>query len=74
MFVFLLYVLAAVVTGGAFATFSIGGIAMIYPVLGALFISYAYYFVSKRESLLLGASDICLLAFVGWGLLYVLLS
>lgn len=74
MFVFLLCVLAAVVTGGGFATFSIGGIAMIYPVLGALFISYAYYFVSKRESLLLGAPDICLLAFVGWGLLYVLLS
>lgn len=74
MIAFLLCILAVAVTGGSIAANSYFGITVIYLILGALFISYAYYFITRREALRIGSAEKCLLAFEGWALLHLVLS
>lgn len=74
MIVFLLCILAIVVTGGGAAKANYVGVASIYIVLCTLLISYGFYFITQRETLSIGLPEKCLLVFEGWGLLYVLLS
>ena len=74
MIVFLLCMIAFVVEGGGSASASYYGVTVIYAIMGALFVSYCYYFMTKREALTLGSADKCLLFFECWGLLQVVLS
>lgn len=74
MIVFLLCILVLVIEGGGFAASSYYGITVIYAILGALFISYCYHLIVKREALVLRSADKCLLLFELWGLLHVVLS
>ena len=74
MFAFLLCIPAILVTSGSFAGSNYYGVTVIYFVLGALFVSYGYYFIAKREALSMKAAEKSLLVLEVWGLVYVLLS
>ena len=74
MTVFLLSMIAIVITGGGFAGSTYYGMPIFYLILMTLLASYGYYFVQKRETLSMGPAEKCLIVFEGWGLLYVLFS
>lgn len=74
MFAVLLCIPAILVTSGSYAGATWFGIPVIYVLLGTLFVSYACCFAMKWEALSLRSAEKCLLALVGWGLIYVVLS
>lgn len=71
---FYIMVLGIAAYGGAFVKIEIAGIPLTYIFMALLAVTYINYFIRHRGKLKIWKSEICLIVFVCYGLLIVLLS